>query len=247
MASRIAVCVFAKPSRPGRVKTRLEPRVGAEGAARLARAFLEDTWAALGALRWARRVLATTEIAGRAPFPRGAEIWLQGPGDLGDRLARVLRRALRTSPAGAIALGADSPGLPRPLLDEARAALRTYDAVLGPCEDGGFYLVGLTRCPPGLLRKLRWSASDSFERTRARLEARGLATAILPPWFDVDRPRDLARLSGLIARGAVTAPRTARALAPSEPNTTVSVRRRAASRRGDSRRRGPTGSAVGSA
>jgi len=194
------------------VKTRLAPGVGAEGAALLARAFLEDTWDAVGALPWARRILATTELDDQAPMPKGGEVWLQGKGDLGDRLARVLRRALRTSRA-AIALGADSPGLPRPLLEQARVELRSRDAVLGPCEDGGFYLLGLSRCPPGLLSRLRWSAADTLERTRARLERRGLATAILPAWFDVDRPRDLERLSRLIARGAVKAPETARALA----------------------------------
>lgn len=170
---------------------------------------------ALGDLRWARRILATTEIDGVGPDLPGGEVWLQGRGDLGDRLARVLRRALRASPRGAIALGADSPGLPRTLLEEARAALRSHDAVLGPCEDGGFYLLGLARCPPALLRGLAWSAADTFARTRARLEKRGLATAVLPKWFDVDRPRDLARLSRLISRGTVRAPRTARALAES--------------------------------
>ncbi len=210
MVRRTAVCVFAKPSRPGLVKTRLEPKVGAEAAARLARAFLQDTWNAVGALPWARRILATTEIDAQAPA--GGEIWLQGQGDLGQRLARVLRRALRTN-GHAIALGADSPGLPPALLEQARVQLCSRDAVLGPCADGGFYLIGLARCPPGLLGNLKWSASDTFERTRARLERRGLSTAILPEWFDVDRPRDLARLSRLIARGAVKAPKTARVLA----------------------------------
>ncbi len=209
---RIPVCVFAKPSRPGRVKTRLAPQVGAEGAARLARAFFADTWAAVAGLSWARPVLATTRIDREDPPPDGAEVWLQGRGDLGQRLARVLRRAIREGDR-AIALGADSPGLPPELLDQARQALRRCDAVLGPCEDGGFYLIGLARCPPGLLGRLKWSASDTFDRTRSRLEARGLATAILPEWFDVDRPPDLARLSRLIARGAVSAPETARVLA----------------------------------
>jgi rSAM/selenodomain-associated transferase 1 len=209
---RTPVCVFAKPSRPGRVKTRLAPEVGAEGAARLARAFLADTWAAVADLPWARPILATTRVDRGEPPPGGAEVWLQGPGDLGQRLARVLRRALREGPR-AIALGADSPGLPPELLEQARRALERCDAVLGPCEDGGFYLIGLARCPAGLLGRLKWSASDTFDRTRARLEARGLATAILPQWFDVDRPPDLARLSRLIDRGVVSAPETARVLA----------------------------------
>jgi rSAM/selenodomain-associated transferase 1 len=203
--------VFAKPAVPGLAKTRLVPEVGAEAAARLARAFLEDTWVAARRLPWTRPILATTSRKGLDP-PAGAEVWLQGPGDLGERLARILRRALRSSPS-AIALGADSPGLPASRLEAARRALRNHDAVMGPAADGGFYLLGLTRCPPGLLRDLAWSAEDTFERTRERLECRGLPTAVLPEWFDVDGFSDLVRLRRMIARGRVAAPRTARALA----------------------------------
>ncbi len=211
MTRRIPVCVFAKPAVAGRAKTRLASAVGAPAAARLARAFFEDTWIATGKLPWARPILATTSHAGLDP-PAGAEVWLQGRGDLGARLTRILRRALRGS-AGAIALGADSPGLPGSRLDEARRMLASHDAVLGPSQDGGFYLLGLTRCPPGLLRFLPWSADDTFERARARLEDRGLSTAILREYFDVDVPADLVRLRRRIARGRVSAPRTARALA----------------------------------
>ncbi len=83
---------------------------------------------------------------------------------------------------------------------------------LGPCEDGGFYLIGLRRCPGGLLRDLPWSGPDTFLRTLARLRGRGLSTAVLSPWFDEDRPADLACLHALIARGELHAPRSARAL-----------------------------------
>ena len=211
MTRRIPLCVFAKPAVPGLAKTRLIPEVGAEAAAGLARAFLEDTWVAARRLSWTRPILAATSRKGLDP-PARAEVWLQGPGDLGERLARILRRALRISPC-AIALGADSPGLPVSRLEAARRALRNHDAVLGPSADGGFYLLGVTRCPPALLRDLRWSAGDTFERTRERLERRGLSTAVLREWFDVDEFADLVRLRRLIARGRVTAPRTARAMA----------------------------------
>ena len=162
-------------------------------------------------LSWTRPILATTSRRGLDP-PAEAEVWLQGPGDLGDRLARILRRALRRSPC-AVAVGADSPGLPASRLEDARRALRDHDAVLGPSADGGFYLLGLTRCPPGLLRGLSWSVEDTFDRTRERLEIRGLSTAILGEWFDVDGFDDLMRLRRMIARGRVSAPHTSRALA----------------------------------
>jgi rSAM/selenodomain-associated transferase 1 len=210
--SEATLCVFAKPPRAGRVKTRLAAAIGSAQAAALARAFLEDTWSAASALPWARAVLATT---GPAAVERGgaarATAWPQGGGDLGERLERVLRRALRETPS-ALAIGSDTPGLPPALLSEARSALRRADAVLGPCEDGGFYLIGLRRCPPGLLRDLPWSSTDTFRRTAARLRERGLETAVISPWFDVDRPADLEWLRALVVRGELRAPRTARAL-----------------------------------
>jgi hypothetical protein len=208
MTAQGRVCIFAKPPVPGQVKTRLQPALGREGAAALARAFLDDTCAALRDLPWASPVLATTGPLDGAPFP----IWPQGEGDLGARLERVLARALREAPF-AIAVGTDSPGLPPRLLDDARTALADADAVIGPSADGGFYLLGLRRCPEGLLRDLPWSRADTCIRTLARLRERGFRVAALDPWFDVDRPGDLATLRGLLATGTITAPATARLLA----------------------------------
>lgn len=208
---RTPVCVFAKPVRAGSVKTRLVPAVGVEGAAQLAHAFVQDTWAALGSVAWARPILASTGDGSGAPDVDAREIWRQGRGTLGERLGRILRRALREAPM-AMAIGSDSPGLPLALLDAARAALFSADAILGPCEDGGFYLIGLRRCPAGLLRGLPWSEAETFDRTLARLRDRGLETTVLAPWFDVDRPGDFVRLRALIESGAISAPATARAL-----------------------------------
>jgi rSAM/selenodomain-associated transferase 1 len=214
MRHEATVCVFAKPPRPGLVKTRLAAAVGDAHAAALARAFFEDTWSAATSLPWAKAVLATTEPAAEEWVGTNrTPMWPQGGGDLGDRLERILRRALRDTPV-ALAIGTDTPGLPPVLFSQARSALRSADAVLGPCEDGGFYLLGLRRCPAGLLRDLPWSAPDTFVQTLRRLRERGLRTTVIAPWFDVDRPADLACLHALIARGELHAPATARALEP---------------------------------
>lgn len=212
MVEKGMLCVFAKPPRPGEVKTRLVSEVGAEGAARLARAFFHDTWTSVSALPWANAVLATSDVTAREwTLGPKAPIWPQGTGDLGERLERVLGRALEESPF-AIAIGTDTPGLPQLLLDHARDALRGAEAVLGPCEDGGFYLIGLRRCPAGLFSDLPWSAPDTFVRTRSRLRERGLSTKVLPPWFDVDRPSDLRCLRACLALGEIVAPETTRVL-----------------------------------
>lgn len=212
MSTSCTVCVFAKPPRAGAVKTRLASSIGAEPAAGLASAFLRDTWRSVTRLPWARPVLAATEKAGFPPLGGRTAVWLQGEGDLGARLERVLRRAL-TRGWPAIAIGADSPGMPQRLVEGARLALESADAVLGPADDGGFYLLGMRTCPAGGLDRLPWSTAETFRVTHARLRALGLEVAVLEPWFDVDRPQDLARLIALIGFGGLDAPATTQELA----------------------------------
>jgi uncharacterized protein len=200
------ICIFAKPPVAGQVKTRLAAALGPERAAELARAFLDDTIAAVTALPWARAALATTE-----PVQTALPVLLQGEGDLGARIERVLRTALQRAPL-TIAIGSDAPALPARFLEAARAALQDADAVVGPADDGGFYLLGVRVCPEGLLADLPWSSSDTFTRTIERLRARGLRAHVLDPWFDVDRVEDLDRLRAALRSGEIVAPRTARLL-----------------------------------
>lgn len=207
MNQRGCICVFAKPPVAGRVKTRLIPRLGRTRAAELATAFLQDTWASVSALPWAKSVVASTEEGLSDCLPGPMEIWLQGEGDLGARLANIFRRALLDHPY-VIAIGADSPGLPAKFLEQARDALTRVDAVIGPCEDGGFYLLGLRSCSADLLSGISWSAATTCQETIAKLQAAGLAVHILDSWFDVDTAEDLEKLNSLISANRIQAPRT---------------------------------------
>ncbi len=206
------IVVFAKPPVRGEVKTRLADTIGSEHAAKLASAFLRDTWAQVQGLAWAESVLATTNVERLREFEsRPHLVWPQGDGDLGQRVERVMSRGVEQW-GRAIGIGADTPGLPIRLLEQAREELEVADAVLGPADDGGFYLIGLRRCPEGLLRDLPWSQEQTFEQTKNRLEKSGLRTSILEPWFDVDRSVDLERLRALLDAGSVIAPATTLAL-----------------------------------
>ena len=207
----VPVCIFVKPFVAGQVKTRLIPSLGADVAAELAEAMYQDTRAMVRRIPWAREILTFAAPLPKTVAKNGCEAWLQGEGDLGARLERILRRALSNS-AMAIAIGSDSPGLPVQRLEQARSLLQRNDAVLGPCEDGGFYLVGLRRCPPGLFDGIGWSQQDTLSQTIARLQESGFKISLLEPWFDVDRPDDLDRLCSLIASGQLAAPHTAEAL-----------------------------------
>jgi len=207
MSIEAMICIFAKPPVAGQVKTRLAAAIGLEAAARLARAFLEDTIESVQTLPWAQAALATTE-----DVEAGVPVLLQGEGDLGARIERVLAAALERAPA-AIAIGADTPALPTRFLESARTALRDADAAIGPAEDGGFYLLALRRCPAGLLGDLPWSSVNTLQATLNRFRVSGLRTWLLDPWFDVDRIEDMERLRTLIAQRMVIAPRTERVLA----------------------------------
>src|SRR5690606_33803801 len=109
------------------------------------------------------------------------ELQCQGPGDLGQRLECTLGTVLQAEP-WALAIGTDSPDLPRDLLGAAIEALVRHDAVFSPAADGGFVLLGLRRCPPGLLEGLPWSAPETFACTRQRLQDRGLSVRTLRGW-----------------------------------------------------------------
>jgi rSAM/selenodomain-associated transferase 1 len=203
----VVLCIFAKPPQPDLVKTRLIPAFGAERAAELAEAFLQDTVATVRTLPWAECIIAATERFERSYF-QPEEVWLQSEGDLGARLEKILRLALKRR-AAVLAIGADSPGLPVAFLEDARKALRESDTVLGPSADGGFYLIGLKACPVGVLDGVRWSHSSTLAETAARLEEYGLKTARIGEWFDVDTPADLERLRRHLAENPSAAPKTA--------------------------------------
>ncbi len=208
------IAVFAKPPVAGEVKTRLASVLGTEVAASLAGAFLTDVLATVRPLPWARVVIATTGSFAPewADIVEGLPLWDQGLGHLGRRMEAILARGLHEGAPLAIALGADVPGLPTAHLERARDLLEDHDAVLGPAHDGGYYLVGLRRCPEGVFEEVPWSVPETFERTRARFEQLGLSVAVGEPFGDVDEPADLYRLEADLRAGRLWAPATTAAL-----------------------------------
>jgi rSAM/selenodomain-associated transferase 1 len=191
---------MAKVPAAGRVKTRLCPPLTPDQAARLARCFLQDRIEQLREVAAAAPVVAFTpadlEAELRGLLPGDVRLVPQEGADLGARLDRILTDLLAESGAGAVAIDADSPTLPTDYLRQAcaRLAEATADVVLGPCQDGGYYLIGLRRPAPALFRAMPWSTPAVLGETVARARRLGLRLALLPPWFDVDRGEDLGRL-----------------------------------------------------
>jgi uncharacterized protein len=203
----VPVCVFAKPPVPDRVKTRLASTLGSECAARLASAMFMDVWRCVSACPGVRPILATTEFCELPVKIPGNDIWLQGDGDLGTRLERIISHGLLHAPA-VIALGADSPSITISHLLGALRALDANDAVIGPCEDGGFYLLGLRRYSSGLLSDIPWSSSKTCKAVTESLCRHRLTVARLETLFDIDVIDDLKRLKEYLARRPHLAPVT---------------------------------------
>jgi hypothetical protein len=217
-APKVAVAIMAKAPRAGAVKTRLCPPLSLAEAADLSRGFLLDKIIQVRALPDARPTIAFTPGDERALFEALAPDFLLVPQqgvDLGIRLYGVLDGLVCTGYAAALAIDSDTPTLPTEFLEQAvqLATAPDVDVVLGPTEDGGYYLVGGRRAHREIFAEMPWSTSRVFEETMRRAATAGLRVACLPPWFDVDTPADLSRLrASLAARRDGTAKETRRLL-----------------------------------
>lgn len=185
--TRTRVIVFARAPRAGRVKTRLIPLLGEQGAARLHARLL-------------RRALATA----RAARLGVVELWTaerrQRGADLGERMLHAFAHSLRRA-ARVILIGSDCPVLRGgDLRKAARWLAGGADAVFAPAEDGGYALIALRRVSPRLFEGVEWGGARVMAQTRERLDALGWRWRELPPVWDVDRPEDYRRLerSGLL-------------------------------------------------
>src|SRR5215813_10437354 len=219
----VAVAIMAKAPWPGTVKTRLCPPLLATEAADLYRCFLLDKIAAVGALAGAQPVIAYTPDDVRAEFdvlaPGFSLVAQQGP-DLGARLYSTLAGLLAAGHAGAVAVDSDTPTLPAAFLQQAVDCLSRPgpDVVLGPTEDGGYYLIGVRRAHRELFDGVPWSTADVLDVTLRRAARAGLRADCLPSWFDVDTPDDLERLRKVLDAGTTTpAHQTRRLLASWRP------------------------------
>lgn len=189
--------LFAKYPVPGYAKTRLVPALGASGAADLHRRLAERT---VGILLQAGapvevRFAGAEEAAFRQWLGDGVRLIAQVEGGLTERLID----AARDHPH--IFFGADTPDLDVGGVVSAMAALQNHDIVIGPAEDGGYYLIGMRQARPELLTDIPWSTDAVLRETLRRCDALGLGVALLPTLADCDRPEDLARWPQLEASG----------------------------------------------
>jgi rSAM/selenodomain-associated transferase 2/rSAM/selenodomain-associated transferase 1 len=189
--------LFARYPIDGRVKTRLIPALGAEGAAALHRRLVLRAWRT--AHETCRAVPADLEVHFDGGTEHAMSHWLgdnahffpQRAGDLGERMAGAFEESFRTGSAATVIIGSDCPGLSSGIITAAFARLRETKVVLGPAQDGGYYLIGLSRPMPELFRGIPWGTDRVLADSLAVLQRRGCKPALLEPLGDIDRPEDL--------------------------------------------------------
>lgn len=215
--------MFAKFWAPGQVKTRLADHIGPAAASRLYRTFLATLLWRFGRIG-GRRVLVYSPANRRAAFgmlatgrsagsrrllarpSSGAGGWQlapQGPGDLGQRMRRYFQRSISQGVRRVVLIGSDSPTLPASFVRQAFELLRSHDVVLGPCGDGGYYLIGARDRVPPVFEDMPWSTPQVWSRTVERLESGGWSHAQLAPWYDIDDLEGLYRLRAELSQSPV--------------------------------------------
>jgi rSAM/selenodomain-associated transferase 1 len=204
---QVDIGVFARAPDPGYAKTRLIPRLGAAGAARLQEQLIERALARARSLPGARLTLWTTGPDARGFMARtaaahSAALRTQRGNDLGARMSNAVAHTLDGSNL-VLLIGTDCPAQQPADLADAVAALTAADAVVQPAEDGGYVLLGLRRALPGLFDGIAWGSDTVLASTRQRASEIGVRLAELRTCWDLDRAVDFDRA---LAAGLVEIP-----------------------------------------
>ncbi len=202
-AGKCALTVMAKAPRPGKVKTRLSPPLTPEQASDLNACFLRDTVASLYAATVkapAEWVISYTPIGEEAAFRgilRDGALLVPQRGDgFGERLLATAQDLFACGFAAVCLIDSDSPTVPTAEFVRATESLLAQGqrAVLGPSEDGGYYLLGLQQPHAHLFEDITWSTSVVTKQTLQRAAEIHLPIELLREWYDVDDANSLARL-----------------------------------------------------
>lgn len=194
IGSRCALALMAKAPFAGAVKTRLIPPLTPEEAATLSECFLRDMTANVASLNASGIegvVLYTPAEAGtllRDLLPDACRLFAQRGETLSERLINAAVELLNEGYDSACLVNSDSPTLPAEMLTTA-ALLLAEDGdrvVLGPSQDGGYYLIGLKHPHPYLFERIAWSTADVMAHTIERAAEINLPVEVLPTWYDVD-------------------------------------------------------------
>jgi uncharacterized protein len=202
MWTNCQLLLFTRYPEAGKTKTRLIAELGETGAALLQKRLTERI--AHQAQLFTQRLGITTVVHYSGGSRKKMASWLgsmiyieQAAGDLGQRMLSAFEHSIEAGAEKIVLIGSDIPDITADLLQQAFTSLLTREVVIGPSQDGGYYLIGLVsdqapRLCPLLFQEMPWSTGELFTTTLGRLEKAGYDVAILPALRDIDLPADLS-------------------------------------------------------
>ena len=192
------IIIFTRFPVPGLTKTRLIPVLGPEGACRLHREMTEKIVAQVQQIKKNYPLMMEIHFSGGSReqmagwLGRDLDYVVQSEGDLGDRMRLAFQKAFRQGWKRVVLIGSDLPDLTPAIIRGSFERLTHHDLVLGPAQDGGYYLIGLKANRPELFgSSIIWGTKEVLKKTLKTADQLGLKTALLARLRDVDRPEDL--------------------------------------------------------
>jgi len=200
---QINILLFARTPELGKVKTRLEPALGAEKALSLHKAMINRIFQLASKSGLAESKLWLTSGDNKEMFIKlssGDSVFNQPEGNLGEKMLFAIAQTLNLpNMNAAIVVGCDCPSINKDYLNTALLHLdQGVKLVLGPAEDGGYVLIGMNAVYPEIFEGISWGSTEVFSQTVKNAEALGISYVSLDPLWDVDRPEDLPRLEELV-------------------------------------------------
>lgn len=183
--------IFVKNAVAGKVKTRLAASIGDEKALEVYRLLLRFTY------DLAKEVQAVKEVSyadeSDQPdelIPEEFERTIQKGNDLGERMSHAFKSAIGDGHEYIVLIGSDCAELTPEIVEQAFLSLKVNNVVVGPAEDGGYYLIGMNGYYPELFKDIKWSTGEVLSKTVEKIRTMGLSFALLPKLNDVDDLED---------------------------------------------------------
>ena len=180
--------VFIKNSKRGTVKTRLANTIGEDAAFEVYKKLVFITKKAVEDIQVDKRIYFSD---GKEPTWEGVATYVQSGVDLGERMKNAFSEAFADGYNKVTLIGSDLPDMNAGILEEAFSKLEKQDVVLGPSEDGGYYLIGMQKEYPFIFEDMPWSKPNLLEMTKVQLDAANVSFALLKQLNDVDNEEDL--------------------------------------------------------
>ncbi|HAS35256.1 MAG TPA: transferase [Flavobacteriales bacterium] len=198
MSEHKQLIVYLREPKIGKVKSRLAKAIGDKRALEVYRELLDTTLDVCDDLDVAKNLsFSEHSKLKRAGYTTSTQVC----GNLGERMLHSFLSFGEKGKRPTVLIGTDCPGINSVLLREAFETLNECDLVLGPCEDGGYYLIGMSKAIPELFQEIPWSTSRVLEQTMKKAKTLGLSVGLLDELYDVDVEEDYRRYkSGMKAK-----------------------------------------------